>query len=72
MTLSLRGSWDKEKIPTTLLSYVVEKGKFNMELAIKKFMQHYHELYNKSRESLLEEAETRNKERMDIIVDYGT
>ncbi|MDR3000510.1 MAG: AAA-like domain-containing protein [Fibromonadaceae bacterium] len=91
--ISQKSSQNKEKVPATLLSYVVEKGKFNMELAIKKFMQHYYELYHKSRESFLEdecrllfltylrplingngfyhiEAETRNLERTDVIVDF--
>jgi hypothetical protein len=35
-------------------SEVIENGKFNMGLCIKKFMQHYYELYNKSRENFLE------------------
>ena len=83
------------KVRDELECNIVEKGKFNMELAIKKFMQHYYELYHKSRESFLEdecrllfltylqplingsgfyhiESETRNRERMDVIVDYGS
>ncbi len=35
-------------------SDIIENGKFNMELCIKKFMQHYYELYNKSNEEFLE------------------
>ncbi|GBU24546.1 hypothetical protein R83H12_01180 [Fibrobacteria bacterium R8-3-H12] len=35
-------------------SEVIERGKFNMAICIKKFMQHYYELYNKSHESFLE------------------
>jgi len=33
---------------------VVEKGKFNMELCIKKFMQHYYEIYHKKDSNFLE------------------
>ncbi|GBU26219.1 hypothetical protein R83H12_02913 [Fibrobacteria bacterium R8-3-H12] len=76
-------------------SEVIENGKFNMAICIKKFMQHYYELYNKHRESFLEsecrllfltylkplingkgfyhiESETRNLQRTDLIVDFGT
>jgi len=35
-------------------SEVIENNKFNMGLCIKKFMQHYYELYSKSRENFLE------------------
>ena len=37
-----------------IVSEIVENGKFNMALVIKKFMQHYYELYNKSNEKFLE------------------
>ena len=92
--ISQKGSWDKERIPATLPSYVVENGKLNMALAIEKFMNHYYELYHKSNENFLEkecrllfltflkpiingngfyhvEAETRDMERTDIIVDFS-
>jgi len=78
-----------------LVHNIVEKGKFNMPLAIKKFMQHYYELYHANRASFLEdecrllfltflqplingsgfyhiEPETRNRQRMDVIVDYNS
>jgi len=35
-------------------SDIIESGKFNMELCIEKFMQHYYELYNKKDHSFLE------------------
>ena len=92
--ISQKGSWDKERIPVTLPSYVVENSKLNMALAIEKFMNHYYELYHKSNENFLEkecrllfltflkpiingngfyhvEAETRDMERTDIIVDFN-
>jgi len=76
-----------------LTSEAVENGKFNMPLVMKKFIQHYYELFNKSDESFLEnecrllfltyikplingkgfyhiEAETRNRKRMDVIIDF--
>jgi hypothetical protein len=72
----------------------VENGKLNIPLIIKKFMQHYYELYNKSNQKFLEdecrllfltylrplingkgvyhpESETRNRKRLDVIVDFG-
>jgi hypothetical protein len=78
-----------------LSSEAVENGKLNMPLIIKKFMQHYYELYNKSNQKFLEdecrllfltylrplingkgfyhpESETRNRKRLDVIVDFGT
>jgi len=65
-----------------------------MEIAIKKFMEHYYELYSESGIKFLEsecrmlfltyirplingngfyhiEAETRDRERMDIVIDFG-
>jgi hypothetical protein len=76
-----------------LSSEAVENGKLNMPLIIKKFMQHYYELYNKSNQKFLEdecrllfltylrpfingkgfyhpESETRNRKRLDVIVDF--
>jgi hypothetical protein len=70
-------------------------GKFDMPLCIRKFADHYYELYNGQSENYLEhesrilfltylkpllngkgfyhiESETRNKTRMDIVVDYGS
>ena len=44
----------KENIPRGFAPEVIEDGKLNMPLAIKKFMNHYYELYNKSAESFLE------------------
>ncbi|MCL2100239.1 MAG: AAA-like domain-containing protein [Fibromonadales bacterium] len=44
----------KIDVPRTLPAYVMEGNKFNMALAIKKFMAHYYELYHKSNESFLE------------------
>ncbi|GHV12897.1 hypothetical protein AGMMS49938_06390 [Fibrobacterales bacterium] len=83
----------KEKI-TEVLSNIVEDKKFNMELCLKKFGQHYYELYNAKNAKFLEdecrilfltylrplingwgfyhiESETRDSERMDIVVDYA-
>ena len=74
---------------------IVENGKFNMALCIKRFARHYYELYSGKDDKFLEkecrllfltylrplingngfyhiETETRNRKRMDIIVDYGT
>jgi len=76
-----------------LSSESVENGKFNMPLVMKKFLQHYWELYNKASKQFLEsecrllfltyikplingrgfyhiESETRNRKRMDVIVDF--
>jgi len=76
-----------------LTSEAVENGKFNMPLVMKKFVQHYYDLYNRSSKEFLEsecrllfltyikplingrgfyhiEAETRNRRRMDVIVDF--
>ena len=73
---------------------IVENGKMNMALCIKKFAQHYYELYSSQDDKFLErecrllfltylkpiingqgfyhiESETRNKNRMDLIVDFG-
>ena len=33
---------------------IIENGKFNMAICVKKFMQHYYELYNKNSENFLE------------------
>jgi hypothetical protein len=52
--ISLKETQYKEDIPRTLSYYVIENGKFNMPLAIKKFMAHYYELYHKSTEKFLE------------------
>ncbi|GBU25383.1 hypothetical protein R83H12_02026 [Fibrobacteria bacterium R8-3-H12] len=41
------------KIPGSVFE-VVENGKFNMELCIKKFMQHYYEIYHKKDSKFLE------------------
>jgi len=82
-------------ITRTLPEEVIENGRLNMALCIKKFMQHYHELYSKRDDKFLEsecrilfltylkpilngrgfyhvESETRNRSRMDVIVDFGT
>ncbi len=82
-------------ITRTLPEEVIENDKLNMALCIKKFMQHYYELYNRKDRDFLEsecrilfltylkpilngrgfyhvEAETRNRIRMDLIVDFGT
>jgi len=76
-----------------LISESVENGKFNMPLVMKKFMEHYYDLYNKSNKEFLEsecrllfltyikplingrgfyhiEAETRNRSRLDVIIDF--
>ncbi|GBU24544.1 hypothetical protein R83H12_01178 [Fibrobacteria bacterium R8-3-H12] len=76
-----------------LISEAVEDGKFNMPLVMKKFMEHYYDLYNESNQRFLEsecrllfltyikplingngfyhiEPETRNRRRMDVIVDF--
>ncbi|GBU25165.1 hypothetical protein R83H12_01805 [Fibrobacteria bacterium R8-3-H12] len=76
-----------------LSSEAVENGKFNMPLVMKKFMEHYYDLYNESSQIFLEsecrllfltyikplingagfyhiEPETRNRRRMDVIVDF--
>jgi len=52
--ISLNYSNPRKDITRTIDSEVIENGKFNMALTIKKFMQHYYELYNKSNESFLE------------------
>jgi len=44
----------KEKVAKGFSPEVIENGKLNMALAIKKFMNHYYELYNKSKASFLE------------------
>jgi len=44
----------KERVPKGFSADVIENGKLNMPLAIKKFMNHYYELYNKSKASFLE------------------
>jgi len=41
-------------IARVLPSEVISKGKFDMALAVKKFAQHYHELYSKRDDSFLE------------------
>jgi len=87
----------KEKntdMPQDVHTEIIENGKFNMALCIKKFAQHYYELYNDKDNNFLErecrllfltylkplingkgfyhiEAETRNRTRMDLIVDFG-
>ncbi len=81
-------------ITRTLPEEVIESDKLNMALCIKKFMQHYYELYNRKDREFLEsecrilfltylkpilngkgfchvESETRNRTRMDVIVDFG-
>jgi hypothetical protein len=81
-------------ITRTLPEEVIENGKLNMALCIKKFMQHYYELYSSRDDKFLEsecrilfltylkpilngkgfyhiEPETRNRSRMDMIVDFG-
>ncbi|MCL2284598.1 MAG: AAA-like domain-containing protein [Fibromonadales bacterium] len=45
---------ERREIPKGFASDVIENGKFNMPLAIKKFMAHYYELYNKSKANFLE------------------
>jgi hypothetical protein len=52
--ISLNYTRSRKDITRTIESEIVENGKFNMTLAIKKFMQHYYELYNKSNEEFLE------------------
>jgi hypothetical protein len=52
--ISLNYTRSRKDITRTIESEIVENGKFNMALAIKKFMQHYYELYNKSNEEFLE------------------
>jgi len=52
--ISLNYASSRDDITRTIDSEVIENGKFNMALAIKKFMQHYYELYNKSNEKFLE------------------
>ncbi len=52
--ISLKDTNPQKGITKTIVSEIVENGKFNMELCIKKFMQHYYELYNKSKEKFLE------------------
>jgi hypothetical protein len=72
---------------------IVKNDKFDMELCVKKFAQHYYEIFKESGKKFLEEecrmlfltyikpiinsagfyhieSETRNAERMDIVVDY--
>ncbi|GBU23730.1 hypothetical protein R83H12_00347 [Fibrobacteria bacterium R8-3-H12] len=84
----------KVVIDRVLPSSVIENGRFNMELAIKKFAGHYYELYSESGMRFLEsecrmlfltyikplingngfchiESETRDRERMDVVVDFG-
>ncbi len=84
----------KVVIDRVLPSSVIENGMFNMELAIKKFAEHYYELYSESGIRFLEsecrmlfltyikplingngfchiESETRDRERMDVVVDFG-
>ncbi|GBU23736.1 hypothetical protein R83H12_00353 [Fibrobacteria bacterium R8-3-H12] len=84
----------KVVIDRVLPSSVIENGRFNMELAIKKFAEHYYELYSESGIRFLEsecrmlfltyikplingngfchiESETRDRERMDVVVDFG-
>ncbi len=52
--ISLKDTNPQKGIAKTIVSEIVKNGKFNMELCIKKFMQHYYELYNKSKEKFLE------------------
>jgi len=52
--ISLNCVRSQKDITRTIESDIIENGKFNMALAIKKFMQHYYELYNKSNEKFLE------------------
>jgi len=44
----------RENVPRGFAADVIENGKLNMAFAIKKFMNHYYELYNKSEASFLE------------------
>ncbi len=82
-------------ITRTLPEEVIENNKLDMALCIKKFANHYYELYNGRDIKFLEsecrllfltylkpilngrgfyhvESETRNRSRMDVIVDFGT
>jgi hypothetical protein len=52
--ISLNCVRSQNDITRTIESDIIENGKFNMALVIKKFMQHYYELYNKSNEKFLE------------------
>jgi hypothetical protein len=76
-----------------LVSESVENGKFNMPLVMKKFVEHYYDLYRRTSKEFFEsecrllfltyikplingrgfyhiESETRDKKRMDVIVDF--
>ena len=89
-----RVNTDEADITRTLPEEVIENGKLNMALCIKKFMQHYYELYSSQDDKFLErecrflfltylkpilngkgfyyvEPETRNRSRLDMIVDFG-
>ncbi|GHV17497.1 hypothetical protein AGMMS49938_18310 [Fibrobacterales bacterium] len=91
--ISINRTSAKKNIAQARVSEIIENGVFNMELCLKKFAQHYYELYNESRAKFLEdecrilfltylrplingwgfyhiESETRDNERMDIVVDY--
>ncbi|GBU25658.1 hypothetical protein R83H12_02313 [Fibrobacteria bacterium R8-3-H12] len=84
-----------DEMPQDEPAEIIENGKFNMSLCIKKFMQHYYELYSGRDSNFLErecrllfltylkplingkgfyhiESETRNLQRTDLIVDFGT
>jgi hypothetical protein len=52
--ISLKDTDPQKSRAGTIISEIIENGKFDMALAIKKFMQHYYELYNKSNEEFLE------------------
>ena len=52
--ISLNDAGSRSNITRTIDSDIIENGRFNMALVLKKFMQHYYELYNKSNEKFLE------------------
>jgi len=52
--ISLNDTSPRSVTARTIESDIIENGKFNMALALKKFMHHYYELYNKSGEKFLE------------------
>jgi len=51
--MSLNDTSKKMPLPKIGLG-IIEDGKFNMEIAIKKFMQHYYEIYHKKDSKFLE------------------
>jgi hypothetical protein len=52
--ISLNQTGPQKNISTSIDPRIIENGKFNMALAMEKFMRHYYELYNKSSEKFLE------------------